>query len=89
LTKIINNLKYILDNNSYYEINNKNFFVLVNTGCYAPMHEGHVYIMNKAREYLISNNNFVLGGYLVPAHTSYVSSKLNKKENYLERLNQC
>jgi nicotinic acid mononucleotide adenylyltransferase len=63
-------------------------YVLINTGCYDPIHDGHIELMEKAYEHFISNNKTVVGGYLIPSNTKYVSKK-NGSDNDLMRLKNC
>lgn len=88
LYKICENLKDILKITTKYELIKKKVFVLINTGCYDPIHIGHVKMMENAYEHLTSLGYIVLGGFLIPAHTKYVISK-NGTDSYLERLEKC
>jgi NAD+ synthetase len=49
--------------------------VLLSTGAYCPIHEGHVRILELAREALERQGAVVLGGYLSPSHDRYVQQK--------------
>jgi NAD+ synthetase len=49
--------------------------VLLSTGAYCPIHEGHVRILELAREALERQGAVVLGGYLSPSHDRYVQRK--------------
>ena len=88
LHKIFSSLENILNTCTKYDLMNKEIFILVNTGCYDPIHIGHVHIMEEAYNYLTSKGCTVLGGYLIPAHTKYVTKK-NKVDSYLKRLDDC
>lgn len=88
LHKIFNMLEHVLNSNTQYDLINENIFILVNTGCYDPIHKGHVHIMEEAYNYLTSKGSIVLGGYLIPAHTKYVIKK-NKIDSHLKRLDNC
>jgi nicotinic acid mononucleotide adenylyltransferase len=66
---------------------NQPLYVLINTGCYDPIHLGHVQMMEKAYEFL-KNRMVILGGYLVPAHQSYVDEKSGLNDEH-KRLMKC
>ena len=88
LHKIFDSLENILNTHTRYDLMNKEIFILVNTGCYDPIHHGHVHIIEEAYNYLTTRGSIVLGGYLIPAHTKYVTKK-NKTDSYLKRLDIC
>ncbi|KAI1754531.1 hypothetical protein F4782DRAFT_34972 [Xylaria castorea] len=54
----------------------KKLTVLVTTGGFAPIHKGHIQMMETAKQELESHGIVVLGGYFCPDHDQYVSSKL-------------
>jgi NAD+ synthetase len=88
--KLSRNLEeYLRNYNSYeVEINNKKLFVLLTSGCYAPLHMGHIGILELAKQYLESLGHIVLIAYIVPSNASYVTSKLGQ-DNAHQRLNTC
>jgi nicotinic acid mononucleotide adenylyltransferase len=49
--------------------------VLLCAGAFSPLHEGHLAMMNLAKEALEAEGVFVAGGYFSPSHDSYVSTK--------------
>ena len=49
--------------------------VLLATGCFAPVHGGHLEMMEKAKVVATQAGWDVLGGYLSPDHDEYVSTK--------------
>lgn len=51
--------------------------VLVSTGGFNPVHVGHFGMMAAAKKKLEQKGFSVLGGYLVPDHTSYVTEKVS------------
>ena len=53
----------------------RNFAVLVTTGGMAPIHNGHVAMMEQAKRQLEEQGLFVLAGYFAPGHDSYVGQK--------------
>lgn len=54
---------------------NKPYVVLLSTGAFSPIHEGHVKMMEIAREELVKRGFEVIGGYISPSHDGYVSIK--------------
>ena len=67
----------------------KNPVVLLTTGGFDPIHDGHIYMMEFAKEVLEKEGYNVIGGYLSPSHESYVSTKPYYKINAYERLDLC
>lgn len=67
----------------------KNPVVLLTTGGFDPIHDGHIYMMEFAKEALEKEGYDVIGGYLSPSHESYVSTKPYYKINAYERLDLC
>lgn len=63
--KIRQNLQYETGRNA----------VLLSTGSYAPVHAGHIEIMEKAKRELERRGWNVVGGYLSPSHDAYVGIK--------------
>lgn len=57
------------------KIHDKKLVILLTTGCFAPLHEGHVKMMKKAREALEAKGYEVIGGYFSPSHDDYVATK--------------
>ncbi len=51
--------------------------ILCATGAFSPFHPGHLRMMEIARRQVESEGRFVAGGYIVPDHDAYVSSKAN------------
>ncbi len=49
--------------------------VLLSTGGFSPIHNGHIDMMELAKNEMIQKGHLVLGGYLSPSHDSYVSTK--------------
>lgn len=49
--------------------------VLLTTGGFSPIHNGHLDMMELAKNALAEQGHSVLGGYLSPSHDSYVSTK--------------
>ncbi len=60
----------------------KNPIVLLCTGAFSPMHNGHLGMMQKARETLEAQGYQVVGGYFSPSHDDYVSQKHNGEANF-------
>ena len=67
----------------------KNPVVLLTTGGFDPIHDGHIYMMEFAKEALEKEGYDVIGVYLSPSHESYVSTKPYYKINAYERLDLC
>ncbi len=57
------------------KIHDKPLVVALTTGCFAPIHSGHVAMMEKAKTALEGKGYEVLGGYMSPSHDDYVSTK--------------
>ncbi|MGL4758863.1 MAG: hypothetical protein ACRCXZ_05980 [Patescibacteria group bacterium] len=53
----------------------EDYAVLLTTGSFAPVHIGHVAMMEKAKERVQQAGYKVLGGYFSPSHDNYVSLK--------------
>ena len=60
--------------------------VLVSTGCYNPVHSGHIGALELARTKLEDSGYNVIGGYLSPTHYEYSSTKSNSSLSNSERL---
>lgn len=65
--------------------------VLLTTGGFSPLHHGHLDMMELAKNEMVQQGHFVLGGYLSPSHDSYVSTKHNGSAHLLNahRLRLC
>lgn len=63
--------------------------VLLSTGGFDPIHDGHIYMMEFAKEALEKNGYKVIGGYFSPSHPTYVSTKPYYKINAYQRLDLC
>ena len=59
----------------WHKLKKKKGVVLMSTGGFAPVHEGHIQMMESAKELLESKGFEVIGGYLSPSHDVYVQSK--------------
>lgn len=57
------------------KIHDKKLVVLLTTGCFAPIHIGHVKMMQRAREAMEERGYEVVGGYFSPSHDDYVATK--------------
>lgn len=71
----------------------KNFSIVLSTGAYAPLHEGHLSIMEKAKELIEVRGEVIAGGYLCLDNDEYVVRKLcgmqypgEFRQNYAEEL---
>ena len=67
----------------------ENPVVILSTGGFDPIHDGHIYMMEFAKETLEKNGYKVIGGYFSPSHPSYVSTKPYYKINAYQRLDLC
>lgn len=64
--------------------------VLLSTGAFCPVHEGHLAMMNAAREAATRAGFTVVGGYLSPGHDDYVRMKCGAEAIPASvRLEQC
>lgn len=71
-------------------IKQKRLAVLLTTGGFAPVHYGHLEMMEIARRALEQQGVFVLGGYLSPGHDDYVQPKCQGEAlDALHRLRLC
>jgi NAD+ synthetase len=86
--KILVAIRELISKLGHYELNQREVYVLVNTGCYAPIHQGHIKLMEQAKIAYEKQGKLVLGGYLVPAHQKYVTEKIGFDQG-LDRLQQC
>lgn len=57
------------------KIHDKKLVVALTTGCFAPLHIGHVKMMERAKEALEEKGYEVVGGYFSPSHDDYVATK--------------
>lgn len=57
------------------KLKGKKGIILVSTGSFAPVHKGHLDMMEVAKASLEEQGHEVLGGYLSPSHDVYVQSK--------------
>lgn len=65
--------------------------ILVSTGAFSPVHQGHLAMMESAKQVVEKHGWDVVGGYLSPSHDTYVSSKYKDTKSIpiSERLIQC
>ncbi|KAF2194051.1 hypothetical protein K469DRAFT_709547 [Zopfia rhizophila CBS 207.26] len=69
---------------------NRDLVVLVTTGCFCPIHVGHLEMMEEAKRALERQGKVVLGGYFSPDHDSYVLKKCgNGSLSAAQRLDLC
>jgi|GEM_PF-2859294 len=57
----------------------KPWVVLVATGSFAPLHDGHVALLQAARTHLEREGREVLGAFVSPCHESYVAEKIGDR----------
>ncbi|OGO86844.1 MAG: hypothetical protein A2Y24_00020 [Clostridiales bacterium GWE2_32_10] len=67
----------------------QNPVVLLTTGGFYPLHNGHLHMMEAAKETLEEKGYSVVGGYISPSHESYVVTKPYYILNEYERLELC
>lgn len=53
----------------------KSKIVLLSTGAFDPIHDGHIELMEKARQAMIARGYDVVRGYVSPGHDAYVQMK--------------
>ena len=65
--------------------------VLLSTGGFSPIHNGHIDMMELAKDALVQQGHVVLGGYLSPSHDTYVSTKHKGEARLLDehRIRLC
>lgn len=63
--------------------------VLLTTGGFAPLHNGHLRMMQAARAAVEAGGQTVIGGYISPGHDQYVRSKDSAVAGIDERLLFC
>lgn len=71
IRKIIKNIKALTPEEWSLAKKQGSLYVLLNTGSYNPVHEGHIKMLELAKETL----NPVVGAILSPSHDKYVSTK--------------
>jgi len=76
----------ILDN---IDSETSNPVVLITTGGFSPLHDGHLKMMEIAKNELEQNGYNVVGGYISPSHDSYVLTKSNCNINASKRISLC
>lgn len=57
---------------------NKPIAILLTTGGFAPLHQGHLSMMELSKDKLEEEGYFVAGGYFSTSHDSYVCNKYNQ-----------
>lgn len=64
-------------------------YVLLSTGGFAPIHNGHINLLEESKLYLESQDCHVSGAYISPSHDDYVLQKRNQNKdmNIHNRLN--
>lgn len=60
--------------------------VLLATGAFAPLHEGHIAMMEAAKQACEEQGYFVMGGYLSPSHDIYLNRKIENTTSAAERV---
>jgi nicotinic acid mononucleotide adenylyltransferase len=53
--------------------------ILLTTGSFCPIHQGHIEMMTKSKDYIEDLGYTVVQGYISPGHDEYISSK-NKEQ---------
>ena len=66
----------------------KNPVVLLSTGGFYPIHEGHIRMMESAKEVLTNDGYDVVGGYLSLSHDEYIKGKPFYTIDQYERINE-
>ncbi len=68
----------------------KNIVLLLN-GCFNPIHNNHIRLLELAREHLNSLNNYhIIGGYISPTHDAGIQRKLSVLlTTWQDRLEMC
>lgn len=69
--------------------NAKNPIVLLSTGGFLPIHNGHIHMMELAKEHLQNLGYDVVGGYFSPSHEHYVSTKPFYSSTLGKRIFEC
>ena len=52
--------------------------VLLSTGAFSPIHDGHIQMMETAKQHLEELGYGVIGGYISPSHDAYLAEKLGE-----------
>lgn len=84
-------LHKLINRSTNKDLNSQNrIAVLLTTGGFAPVHYGHLEMMEIARHALEQEGVLVLGGYLSPGHDDYIQSKCQGEAlDALHRLRLC
>lgn len=53
--------------------------ILLTTGSFCPVHQGHIQMMEKAKDYLELRGFQIVGGFISPGHDEYISAKNKEK----------
>lgn len=67
-----------------YKIGKKNI-ILLYSGCFNPIHQGHIFSMRASIEYMQNKGYNVVNSYFTPAHESYLSQKTKQVYDILRR----
>ena len=67
----------------------ENPVVLLSTGGFYPLHNGHIHMMEAAKECLEKNGFSVAGGFFSPCNDSYTCTKENFHINKFSRVKHC
>lgn len=67
----------------------ENPVVLLSTGGFYPLHDGHIHMMEAAKECLEKNGYSVAGGFFSPCNDSYTCTKENFNINKFSRVKHC
>lgn len=68
----------------------KEFSVVVGTGAMAPLHRGHVAMLEAAKKRIEAEGEIVAGGYIHPDNDAYVATKLQSESyNALRRASEA
>lgn len=68
------------------KINSHEPVVLLSTGAFNPLHEGHIHMLEIAKQELISRGLNVVGGFLSVCHDDYVQNKTNNSDSAFKRV---
>ena len=75
INKIITNIEKLNLEENIQVKKSKKLYVLLSTGSFNPIHQGHIKMLELAKERLQKNQKIVVGGFLSPSHDSYVFTK--------------
>lgn len=78
LTTPLGNIIQYIEEDNY---DNLPVAILLTTGGFAPIHQGHLDMMNLAKKHLENKGYCVAGGYFSTSHDDYVLSKYNSSIN--------